>query len=600
MFTNGRTAAGFLTGVMLVGPGFCFSKPLIYGGNNGKAIIIRGEAARSRGGQEVSLLRYIGPSSPLGAVTFYAASESTIEYVDIWPGGTDINYVLTTPGCWNALAIVTDNTFNSSISAPVTAGTNVTLSITTIGTWLQVGSYMGLDAGGANFEIVYITGVNLGASTITVRECLYNHAALAQLGGGAASSGCRVNRVRHLVPPSPFNTTLSINSTVGAGTSERTFTPVSMTGIELGMPVRLGNFANSETVYVLSITATTFNAVSLYQHLTGDRVILCTAGVMIGNRLVGTVQLSEVVFRDCGFTALTGNGISYAGIRQPRGGNTKNFSFYDTAITYVQYGYAGEDSSGHYLFSGITSAQVSDTMFLVGTATLTVIGWEDESFCYWLRGGGGSSPCQATFIGCTAQGAAPETNDQMIVYSGELTWIGSRLSNNRVANTSLPIIVVPGIRSSTVPGSLFLSTCHINNALADSGFVTDVPAPGGGGIDIIADGTAKFTMFGCVGGPPGSVTRLPAIFPPQIRWQNTATYDPPSLAAGAVDTIQTMTISGAVLGDLVEASFSLDLQGIALRAWVSATNAVKYQFSCPAGGATVNLASGTVKCRLKK
>lgn len=82
--------------------------------------------------------------------------------------------------------------------------------------------------------------------------------------------------------------------------------------------------------------------------------------------------------------------------------------------------------------------------------------------------------------------------------------------------------------------------------------------------------------------------------------ENTATYDPPSLAAGTVDTIQTMTVTGAALGDLVDASFSLDLQGITLRAWVSATNTVKYVFECAAGGATVDLGSGTVKCRVRK
>jgi hypothetical protein len=82
--------------------------------------------------------------------------------------------------------------------------------------------------------------------------------------------------------------------------------------------------------------------------------------------------------------------------------------------------------------------------------------------------------------------------------------------------------------------------------------------------------------------------------------QNTATYDPPSLAAGTVDTIQSMTVTGAALGDMVDASFSLDLQGITLRAWVSATNTVKYVFECAAGGATVDLGSGTVKCRVRK
>lgn len=79
----------------------------------------------------------------------------------------------------------------------------------------------------------------------------------------------------------------------------------------------------------------------------------------------------------------------------------------------------------------------------------------------------------------------------------------------------------------------------------------------------------------------------------------TATYDPGSIASGAVDTIQTMTVTGAVLGDVVEASFSLDLQGMELAGWVSASNTVSYQFRNQTA-ASIDLASGTVKVRVSK
>jgi hypothetical protein len=82
--------------------------------------------------------------------------------------------------------------------------------------------------------------------------------------------------------------------------------------------------------------------------------------------------------------------------------------------------------------------------------------------------------------------------------------------------------------------------------------------------------------------------------------ENTETYDPPSLAAGVVDTVQTITVTGAALGDMVDVSFSLDLQGITLRAWVSAADTVSYVFECAAGGTTRDLGSGTVKCRVRK
>lgn len=75
------------------------------------------------------------------------------------------------------------------------------------------------------------------------------------------------------------------------------------------------------------------------------------------------------------------------------------------------------------------------------------------------------------------------------------------------------------------------------------------------------------------------------------------TYDPPSLAAGA-GVITTMTVTGAVLGDFARASFSLDLQGIALTAWVSAANTVSVRFH-NGTAATVDLSSGTLRVRVE-
>lgn len=83
------------------------------------------------------------------------------------------------------------------------------------------------------------------------------------------------------------------------------------------------------------------------------------------------------------------------------------------------------------------------------------------------------------------------------------------------------------------------------------------------------------------------------------RLENTATYDPPSLAAGVVDTPQTMTVTGAALGDFVDVSFSVALAGARLEAWVSGANTVSYRFSNPTGSA-IDLTSGTVKARVRK
>jgi hypothetical protein len=77
------------------------------------------------------------------------------------------------------------------------------------------------------------------------------------------------------------------------------------------------------------------------------------------------------------------------------------------------------------------------------------------------------------------------------------------------------------------------------------------------------------------------------------------THDPVSLATGAVTAIDTIALTGAALGDLVDASFSLNLQGVRLNAWVSAANVVSYQFFNPTAG-VIDLGSGTVKCRVRK
>jgi hypothetical protein len=81
--------------------------------------------------------------------------------------------------------------------------------------------------------------------------------------------------------------------------------------------------------------------------------------------------------------------------------------------------------------------------------------------------------------------------------------------------------------------------------------------------------------------------------------EGSATYDPPSLADGAGVTT-TVTVTGAALGDYVPAvSFSQNLNGITVTAWVSAANTVSVRFQNESGG-TLDLASGTLRVRVEK
>ena len=75
-----------------------------------------------------------------------------------------------------------------------------------------------------------------------------------------------------------------------------------------------------------------------------------------------------------------------------------------------------------------------------------------------------------------------------------------------------------------------------------------------------------------------------------------ATYDPPNIASGA-SASTTISVAGAVLGNYVSTSFSLDLQGLTLSAYVSAANVVTAVLS-NLTGSPVNLGSGILRARV--
>jgi len=77
---------------------------------------------------------------------------------------------------------------------------------------------------------------------------------------------------------------------------------------------------------------------------------------------------------------------------------------------------------------------------------------------------------------------------------------------------------------------------------------------------------------------------------------SSATWNPPNLASGSSET-QTITMSGVTLGMVAIASFSLDLQGLSLTAYVSASDTVTVVLSNLTGGA-IDLGSGTLKVKV--
>lgn len=80
---------------------------------------------------------------------------------------------------------------------------------------------------------------------------------------------------------------------------------------------------------------------------------------------------------------------------------------------------------------------------------------------------------------------------------------------------------------------------------------------------------------------------------PAARLTGSKTYDPPLLAPAASSTPTTVTVTGAALGMQAAGAFSLDLQGLVLNAWISATDTVSVSLFNPTAGA-LDLASGTL------
>jgi parallel beta-helix repeat protein len=94
-------------------------------------------------------------------------------------------------------------------------------------------------------------------------------------------------------------------------------------------------------------------------------------------------------------------------------------------------------------------------------------------------------------------------------------------------------------------------------------------------------------------GSPGTWLRFG-----NIVLEASATYNPGSLNDGE-GTTTTVGLTGAALGDYASASFSLDLQGITVTAWVSSANTVSVRFQNESGG-VLDIDSGTLRVRVEK
>ena len=107
------------------------------------------------------------------------------------------------------------------------------------------------------------------------------------------------------------------------------------------------------------------------------------------------------------------------------------------------------------------------------------------------------------------------------------------------------------------------------------------------------DGGSAITAYNSIMAKMSDATAIELIDIP-----HTQTYDPASIADG--DRVSTTyAVTGVVLGDEIKATFSLDLQGVALWAYVSSAGNVTAVFSNETAG-VVDLGSGTLNTFVKK
>ena len=90
----------------------------------------------------------------------------------------------------------------------------------------------------------------------------------------------------------------------------------------------------------------------------------------------------------------------------------------------------------------------------------------------------------------------------------------------------------------------------------------------------------------------GHTTHLNGL--PTARLSGSTAYNPPNLIPTATTT-QAVAVVGATLGMAAQASFSLDLTGLELTAYVDSAGSVTAVLTNPTAGA-IDLAAGTLHC----
>lgn len=212
-----------------------------------------------------------------------------------------------------------------------------------------------------------------------------------------------------------------------------------------------------------------------------------------------------------------------------------------------------------------------------------------------------SSPLAAAPANTTLEGVAASTLTSQRLYMYVYDNAGApALKHSTVAptfDTVLGYYVKTSDRAKTYAGSVLMDGSG-NYDVTQNGYLDPLLVPGTKAgtpaqVWLDASNVPRFKMTAPANDNDGST------FDGSAELTGSATLDPGSIAAGAMDTIRTVTISGVALGDHVaESSFSTDTNGLILNAWVSTTNTVAYAFFNPTTG-PLNPPLGTYKFRVR-
>jgi len=208
--------------------------------------------------------------------------------------------------------------------------------------------------------------------------------------------------------------------------------------------------------------------------------------------------------------------------------------------------------------------------------------------------------------GVYARGLVLENDSAVNAYFGDLLVNGvhgaamqnSLVELNGQRATSFRGLMITNVHASQMVGSADIVNINAGTTTAFVGCVLDGVTAQGTFSDVIASNGGAVPDSGLrightIVGAGTFSSRINGAFARVGENAGTATYDPANLVDGAGVTT-TVTVTGAATGEIAYASFSNDLQGIQLHAWVSAANTVSVRFQNETGGA-IDLASGTLK-----